>query len=475
MKLRTQLMLAVSVVVIIVLVLLAWASSSITRHELRLFLDEAPGMPNATVMESLAQDLSQWFDETDPAGVRSSQSLSLRLREYDEQPPGWLLLVVDTQHRVLAHSHTQLGHLILQQADGHWRLSDDRGQFVLLFDDLTFTAVTDDNGDPVAYLTGVAMPPLPNEMAALSRGHIGRELLHSIDSGILWALAACGVLAVLLTGLMVHRGLLPLQRMTQVLERMRDGDDQAHMPVNGPAELSILGQRFNELLEQHRATAAQRRDELNNLAHELRTPLTGVRCQLEAMIDGIKPTSPAELHELHREVLHLQAVLQDLQSLALLEAGDIGWQLEMVDLRALLDERLRRIGERVAGIEWNLVSPQSRVMLESDPRRLRQIIDNLLSNAARHAPAGSSVEVRLVLDMEQNTCRVQFRDQGPGVMFQDAESIFLRFYRVNGSAQGSGAGLGLPIARSLARLIGGDIRLLNPGERGACFEWFVPL
>jgi two-component system OmpR family sensor kinase len=224
-----------------------------------------------------------------------------------------------------------------------------------------------------------------------------------------------------------------------------------------------------------RASEARTRRFVADAAHELRTPLAGVQAVAEA---AIAPGLPAEERErLHllllRESHRAGRLVDDMLVLARIDAG-IELRREPVDLLELARAEAERVGllapDRVVEVSGEAVT------VPGDMARLGQVLGNLLDNARRHAGAGGRIAVAVSAD--GGTATVLVTDSGPGVPPADRERIFDRLVRLDEarSSDDGGAGLGLAIARGIARAHGGDLRCVDPQDgTGAAFALTLPL
>jgi signal transduction histidine kinase len=318
--------------------------------------------------------------------------------------------------------------------------------------------VRDAAGQVVAQLYAVPVD-LPGDSVAT------RRELAAVDRRLLGVFAIAIAVALALTVVLSRRITRPIEQLTAAVQDLARGRTPAHVAVRGRDELARLATSFNAMADAIATQAELRRRMAGDVAHELRTPLTSLRCELEAIQDGLAAPEPARLASLHDEVLHLQRLVEDLQDLEVAEAGG------MVLARARLD--LGASVARIVGAQAELDCATG-VVVDADPTRLRQIVDNVLANALRHAPAG--VPVRVVVARTAREATVAVIDRGPGIPAGELDRIFERFYRVDAArdrARG-GAGLGLAIVRQLVELHGGRVWAESAGA-GATVTFALPL
>ncbi|ANB09228.1 histidine kinase [Streptomyces ambofaciens] len=283
---------------------------------------------------------------------------------------------------------------------------------------------------------------------------------------------------------MLRRGLKPLSDMAGTAHGIASHDlseSAARLPLrvdgrDGGREVAELRTAFNTMLEHIddslavRAEAERRlRRFVADASHELRTPLMSVRGYAD-LFQYAAANEPGErerhLARLRAEAARMGVLLDDLLLLARLDADEVEAPLRWED--ADLAELVRQAADafRAGHPEHPLTvtTGPAAVRLRLDPQRVRQVLDNLLTNAAVHTPPGTRVSV--TLSVASGAARVAVADRGPGVPAADRERIFDRFYRVDKarSRDRGGSGLGLAVAGSLVRAHGGTIEL--GGEPG---------
>ena len=208
--------------------------------------------------------------------------------------------------------------------------------------------------------------------------------------------------------------------------------------------------------------------------HELKTPIAavqGLAATLSRSLDELdRETALRIAAALERSALHLGELVRSFGDAHALGAGGLALHPEPTNLAGLVRETVEELrpllAERQVGLELD-EGPRPSV----DPVRIRQVLTNLLSNAARYTQPGSPVEV--TLRSEGETVELAVRDRGPGIQPEQAEHVFERYARLGG--EGSGSGLGLYVSRELARAHGGDLSLTQPEGGGTRFVLQLPL
>jgi two-component system, OmpR family, sensor histidine kinase BaeS len=265
-------------------------------------------------------------------------------------------------------------------------------------------------------------------------------------------LAAAGLVALLAlagTALLSRRVLRPIGLLTAASRRLGDGDLTLRVPVRGHDEMSQLARSFNRMADSLQRGEERQRRLVADVAHELRTPLANLRGYLEALKDGVVPASPELFASLHEEAVLQQRIVDDLQDLALAEAGALAYHRTTTDLAELLETCLtaHQAAAEAAGVALRVRARP--VLVDADPDRLRQVIGNLVTNALRATPRGGRVTLRAEGTGARATVSVQ--DTGRGIPAPDLPYIFDRFWRADQARHRTtgGAGLGLAIARQI--------------------------
>jgi len=226
-----------------------------------------------------------------------------------------------------------------------------------------------------------------------------------------------------------------------------------------------------------RARDAERTTFVSTVAHELRTPLTGLNGYLELMLAGrvADPTVAREFLERSLGIVgSMSELVGDLLELSRLEAGTLGLDLRPISVHdvgsRVLDQLTPIAMDR--GITLQVDLPPRLRSATGDRRRVEQILGNLIGNALKFTARGDAVELAGWFDGP--VALVAVRDDGQGIAHDDRDRIFERFYRADGQDRVTGTGLGLPIARDLARAMGGDLGVASVPGSGSTFILALP-
>jgi signal transduction histidine kinase len=292
--------------------------------------------------------------------------------------------------------------------------------------------------------------------AATAATAIGRHYgLPAVLAGLI-----AGVLAVALVQLLAHGMTFPLREMVAAARGMARGDYTQRVTATSHDEVGELARAFNTMAGELELVDRFRRDLVANASHELRTPLGALKARLENLVDGVEQPTPETLDGMLRQVDRLGALVSQLLDLSKLESGSVPLERVTVDPHALLDRVATEWREPAAArsVRIDVTRPAVALAITADPQRLHQVVNNLVANAVRHAPAGGCVV--LTAESAGDHARIEVVDDGPGIDPDDAERVFERFYRSDRArtSDEGGAGLGLAIARWIVELHGGTIR-----------------
>jgi signal transduction histidine kinase len=234
-----------------------------------------------------------------------------------------------------------------------------------------------------------------------------------------------------------------------------------------------------EWAEKAEAAARAKSDFLAMMSHELRTPLSGIvgytEVLLSEMIGSINPKQRDGLKRINACSGHLLEMIDDILSYARLEAQRVQVRSRVVNLCEVAHEAAAVIEPLAAEkrLDFRIEVPERALLLETDPHWVRQILLNLLGNAVKFTEAG---DVALELREESPGIGLRVRDTGIGISAEDLERVFEPFVQGEDvmTRRFGGAGLGLPISRSLAAVLGGTLTVESAPGRGSVFALHLP-
>lgn len=319
------------------------------------------------------------------------------------------------------------------------------------------------------------------------------ETVISARQKLLSILVQGSIVGVLIAGisgaLLARRALRPIHAITQTAVQITRADDLGRrIPHLGPPdEVGQLAGAFNEMLERlERIFRAQRRF-VADVSHELRTPLTTIRGNVD-LLRRMGGDDAASLNAIENETERMIRLVGDLLLLARADAGHLPLDRRPVEIQAMMvdvaaqahilaDQRLR-VALNMPGLD-----DAEPMIVNGDADRLKQLLLNLVDNAIKHTPDDGTVNLSLA--RMDGWVRLSVADTGSGIPPEDLPHIFERFYRTeksrwrkvppSASSPGVGVGLGLSIARWIARAHDGHIEVQSERGKGSAFHVWLPL
>jgi signal transduction histidine kinase len=317
---------------------------------------------------------------------------------------------------------------------------------------------------------------VPALAVAVSTGRLGDMGLPADDDGRPRGLLVIGVAAAaaaLATAVAYRRISGPVGDLLHAAEQITVGEySDVDVTLRGPKELRLLTATFNEMTSRLAAGQEQRRRFLADITHELRNPLAILQSEIEAQLDGVRPRDDRHLASLLDETRRLGHLIDDLHALALAESGQLVLAVEAVQFDDLIDEVVSRhaVPATLHGVTLHTTVSPGLPKVWVDRVRIRQVLDNVLTNAIRHSPTGGVVTVAVTPG--EGTVECQVTDSGPGFPSDQLRTIFDRFVK---SGDSRGSGLGLSIARDLVTAHQGSITAINhPTTGGAQIAFTLP-
>jgi len=407
------------------------------------------------------------------AGWTDAQSLIESIgRNNDKQ-----LVLIDAQRNIVATSPAALLQSRIEISPDHsltFEREERRGREAiasrLALRNVPHIALAESTGANVGTLYMARL--LPTSVAPKEQ-----LFVRGIDRSLLLAASVSAGLALLVAVFLSRRIVRPVELLTRAVRRMEQGDTSQRVDISTKDEIGELGRAFNSMADSLARVEQLRRNMVNDVAHELRTPLTNLRCQIETLQDGFAVPSAEVINSLHEETMLLNHLVDDLQDLALAEAG----QLSLTPQRVSISDEVAQV---VNAMQLQFSKSNFSVKVDvaencpdvwADSRRLGQVLRNLLHNAITHTPPGGLVTIGVT---EINS-RVQLKieDTGQGIPADDLKYVFERFYRADSSRDRAtgGAGLGLAIVKQLVALHGSEIQIESEIGRGTSVTFSLPV
>ncbi len=269
-------------------------------------------------------------------------------------------------------------------------------------------------------------------------------------------------------------GLKPLVRLEAALNR-RTPSDLRPIEHEVPQEVRHLIDAINDLMKRLGASIEAMQRFTSNAAHQLRTPLAAIQTQAELAQDENDPTKITKrLEHLNRSTKQTSRLINQLLSLARTHQEDENFQFETIDLKLLCEDVTRAyVPEAVSKrIDLGFEQQDQINSIVGNEELIKEALKNLIENALHYCPQNSTVTVRLKQTPREVVVEVE--DNGPGILKEERDKIFERFYRSE-TRDDDGCGLGLPIVREIMDRHAGSIEYRDaPKGQGACFQLIFP-
>ncbi len=361
--------------------------------------------------------------------------------------------------------------------------------------DAAGTLVASTTGSPAGRLTATEMAAaLPMVVGDTTVGYlvvdVGSGSAVALDeparaylARFRWALAlgaaGAAIVALILAGLLTRSIVLPIRTLSSTAEIVAQGHFDARTDVHGRDEIGRLAATFNQMAASLEGAEEARRAQTADIAHELRNPLAVLQSSLEALSDRIYEPTPENIEPALDQVRTLNRLVEDLRTLALADAGQLRLDLQPQDIVPVVARSVEghrdALTEKGIALDFSVNANQASLpAVAYDYARLTQVLNNVLSNAARYVPRGGAVHV--TLKAENDGVQVCVADNGPGVPKEDLGRLFDRFWRSEPSRSRStgGSGLGLAIADRIIGAHAGHIWAEPTPGRGLTICFWLP-
>ena len=273
----------------------------------------------------------------------------------------------------------------------------------------------------------------------------------------------------LLVGQLVSRLVRRRTQVSEASQRVRALDEQVEQLSHERSQLARQATRAEELEQ----IDVQRAALLRAVSHDLRTPLASIRAIATDLRDDVPYDAETRVELLTTvcdEVDRLDRFVANLLSMSRIDAGVFEPDRQAVDSNELVADRVKQLAPLLRDVTVRVDIPEDTPLLDADYAQLEQVMNNLLANAARHAPTGSEIWIAVI--RADPFVRVEVSDQGAGIRDEDADRIFEPFARGAGSRS---SGIGLAICQSIVEAHGGTITVRRTFGGGATFSFAVPI
>ncbi|MGW8226397.1 MAG: sensor histidine kinase [Anaerolineales bacterium] len=299
----------------------------------------------------------------------------------------------------------------------------------------------------------------------------------SVNRSLIVAIALAGLVGLLLTYFLSRSILRPVDELISAARAMEKGDLSQRVTVSTKGELGELAHAFNAMAEGLTRLEQLRQNMVTDVAHELRTPLSNVRGYLEALRDGVVKPTPETIASVYEEAMLLNRLVDDLQELALAEAGQLKLVCQPVDIRQVIDKAVQSLKTQALEKEIDLIAvlQDNLPLVNADAERMGQVLRNLLKNAIINTPVGG--EIRIQARLIDSQVEVSVQDNGMGISAEHLPYVFERFYRADQSRarETGGAGLGLAIVKQLVEAQGGQVDIDSQVDGGTRITFTSPI
>jgi signal transduction histidine kinase len=319
------------------------------------------------------------------------------------------------------------------------------------------------------YVMHVAVP-----MAPVNR--VLSRLIAVMASGITLVL----FMSLFIGSFLTKKILRPVTDVTVTANNITQKNLSVRIPEQAlDEEMRLLVDSFNQMIDRLDRSFAHINEFSSHVAHELKTPLAIIKGELELAVSG--DNSPEESRRVMlvalQEVDRLIKITKDLLLLAKFEYNQNVFKMERVDFTGFMNDLFQhaRVLAAEKGVPIDLIIPEKALLINADLTHLRRLFFNLIHNAVKFTP--SDGQIKVTVEVADQRVITKVIDNGEGISPKEQLKIFDKFYSVHkpGQSDVPGNGLGLCLARSIARAHGGDITVESEVKKGATFTVDLPL
>ncbi len=328
----------------------------------------------------------------------------------------------------------------------------------------------------VRVLYGMLSPQIILQLGISMEGYT--RFIEAFRRISLFTMSLLLVVAALIGWFMARRALTGVGNVTRTARHISEGTLKERVPVNTRGdEIDQLAETFNQMLDRIEQLVSGIKEMSDNIAHDLRSPITRIRGLAEVTLtsgqhpDDYQQMAASTIEECDR-LLHM---INTMLVISKTEAGIDEFEFKKIQIDAIVKDACELFQPAAAQKNINLKCKANNVMaIKGDVGMIQRMVANLLDNAIKYSTPGSIVELKTEPALKQQMNLV-ITDSGVGIAPQDLPHIFERFYRCDESRSLGGVGLGLSLARAIARVHGGDIMVTSKPGKGSTFTVTLPL
>jgi signal transduction histidine kinase len=323
------------------------------------------------------------------------------------------------------------------------------------------------------------IPPYNMEASGVILIHSKVPSIYQLKTSIIIIFIVSGlvgcIIALLFVTLLTKRITKPINQMKLAARRVASGEFSERISTKGKDEIAELSESFNNMIAALENLEKMRRDFIGNVSHELRTPLTTIKGFIEGILDGVIPTEKqgSYLAIVLDETRRMQDLVNDLLSLAKMQAGEVSLNITDFDINELTRRCVISLQQMFIekNLEFQADFETERMFVSADIDAIQRVIINLLHNAVKFTPQDGKIRVKTYTDRDKVFVAVE--DNGKGIPKEDLPNIFERFYKTDKSrsADRSGVGLGLAIARNIIVSHNETIKVESEEGSGSVFTF----
>ncbi len=270
--------------------------------------------------------------------------------------------------------------------------------------------------------------------------------------------------------------LIPVGQITEKAQKIAGGAYGIQIEIKHDDEIGELAKTINEMSLQINQNEKMQTEFISSLSHELRTPLTAITGWSETLLDSDKldPETRRGMRIISREAKRLTEMVVDLLDFTKIQDGRMTLNVELADIRGEFEDTVFMYGSRLSqdGMVLNYMENEDDIPeITCDPKRLRQVMLNILDNAAKHGREGNRIDASIHLEGKQVAIRI--RDYGPGIPEDEIPLVKKKFYK--GSSKARGSGIGLAVSDEIVAMHGGTLDLENAPGGGTLVTVRLPI